>query len=57
MQKLDYWNLNKYTEIDYIKRFVNGVTEKELREMFRKHLLGGFITILIGNDLLKKKNE
>lgn len=57
LQELKYWKLNKYNQVDYIKRFVNGVSKKELIEMFRKHLLEGFVTLLIANKLLKNQNE
>jgi len=56
-QQLSYWKLNKYNEIDYIKKFVNGVSKKELIKMFRKHLLEGFVSLLIGSHLLKNKND
>jgi len=58
MKNLNEYKLNKYNEINYIKKFVNGVTKEELKEMFRKHLLEGFLTILIGlnhNEKLKSK--
>jgi hypothetical protein len=53
MELLSKYSLNKYNEINYIKRFVNGVSKEELKEMFSHHLLDGFITILQGVKLLK----
>lgn len=57
MKELNHWKLNKYNEVDYIKKFVNGVSEKELIEMFRKHLLEGYLTLLMATHLLKNSNE
>jgi len=57
MKNLNEYKLNKYNEINYIKKFVNGVTKEELKEMFRKHLLEGFLTILIGTQLLNHNEK
>ncbi len=57
MKQLSEWKLNKYNEIDYIKRFVNGVSKKELNKMFGKPMLKGLLTTLIGVELLKKQLE
>jgi len=53
MKQLSHYQLNKYNEVSYIKRFVNGVTPKELEDMFEDKLTGGFITTLIGTHINK----
>ncbi len=53
MRTLNDYRVSKYNEGEYIKKFINGVSRKELEEMFTKHLLQGFITTLIGTKLLK----
>lgn len=50
-RSLSYYNLNSYNEMSYIKRFVNGVSKEELEQMFTKHLLNSFLTVLIGTHL------
>ncbi len=55
IKSLGDYKVNKYNEVNYIKRFINGVSKKEIEEMFKKHLLEGFISILIGNELLKNR--
>lgn len=57
MKTLEYYKLNKYNEVDYIKKFVVGISKEELIKMFRKHIIGGFLTQLIGTKLLKEKDE
>ena len=54
---LSYYRLNKYNEVNYTKRFILGVSKKEIEEMFRKHLLEGFLTQLIGVRLLESMTK
>ena len=51
MQKLKYWELSKYNEIPYIKKFVDGISKQELEALFYPHLLNGFLATLIGTTL------
>ena len=57
IKSLAYYKVSKYNEVEYIKRFIDGVSKKEIEEMFRKHLLQGFISILIANALLNQGIE
>ncbi len=54
MKTLEYYRVSKYGEIDYIKKAINGLSEKEIEKIFTKHLLNGFITTLIATHLLGK---
>ncbi|KKN18634.1 hypothetical protein LCGC14_0953890 [marine sediment metagenome] len=54
MKKLNDWNLDGHSEANYIKRFVNGVSEKELTEMFRKPLMmEGLVSMLMASNCIK----
>ena len=57
MKQLSKFKLNKYNEVFYIKKFINGMSKKDWKDFLNRPLIGGFMSILVGVECLKENEK